>query len=256
MKNIMKFFIICMMIFPLMLLAESDDGIGPNFRRGHDYNKDLYDAIRNKDIEYLLKSIGYRLDDFNSADKSGLYTKLNRLAFILAMNPACSNDNVKPIIEYIIVELCGFSLESNITKQKIYQIFSNMVYCEEESIEDIFDELYVPPTKLREMTVDSVPILGNFINKGDLSFIYGPPNSGKSLLLIHLLLKTSESVTYINADDNINQGTVKAEILESKGHMMIVCGSQSNNSPDKTLTLMTKAIDLSPNYYKDKIIIM
>jgi len=222
---------------------------------GHDYNKNLANAIHAEDIDGVLNSLGYQIEDFIN-NESGLYTKLNRLAFLLAMNPACPNNMVREIVEYVLKELCNFNVDSELSQQKLYQIFSTMIYNSEEDIEDIFTQAYMPPEELRKMMVNSVPILGDFILKGQLSFIYGPPNSGKSLLIMHLLRNAPEPIVYLNADDNINEAVYKTEIAQRYNHKMIVCGSKNENDPYIVLKKMEMVLERNSKYYKDKIIII
>lgn len=220
----------------------------------HEYNKDLASAIQNGNVEDFLRSIGFSLDDFITTD--GLYSKLNRMAFILAMNPACPNNQVRYVLESFIEHHFNFDPHSSLSIEKIDQIFSNMIYCNEDEIEDIFEDAFVSIKELEKMMVNSVPVLGNFILKGQLSFIYGTPNSGKSLLMMSLLQNSPEQIHYLNADDGITEAVNKFKIAEKYGHSMIVCGSNEKNDPRVILQKMERALSLSPHYYKDKIIIL
>lgn len=120
---------------------------------------------------------------------------------------------------------------------------------------DIFAKAYTSPEELEKMIVNSNPIVGDFILKGQMSFIYGPPNCGKTLLIMALLKDVTEEVIYLNADDGINAGSDKVKIAQENSYMMILCGTNDNNDPKSILKAMDKQIKQDNLFYKDKIVI-
>lgn len=120
---------------------------------------------------------------------------------------------------------------------------------------DNFFNAYKPPKDLEQMIIDSSPILGKFILKGQLSFIYGPPNSGKTLIIMSLLKDVEESVIYLNADDGINNGTEKVQLAVENNYTMVLCGTDNNNDPKTILLNIEKELKDNSEYYKHKIII-
>lgn len=129
---------------------------------------------------------------------------------------------------------------------------------EDDGCSDDFDNFfhaYKPPEELEKMIVNSNPILGEFILKGQLSFIYGPPNSGKTLLIMSLLRDVNEKVIYLNADDGINGGTEKVKLAVENNYMMVLCGTDDNNDPKTILHHIKEKIRHEKEYFKDMIII-
>ncbi|MGM0519630.1 MAG: AAA family ATPase [Campylobacterota bacterium] len=120
---------------------------------------------------------------------------------------------------------------------------------------DIFTKAYKSPEELNKMIVNSNPILGDFILKGQISFIYGPPNCGKTLLVMALLKDVTEDIIYLNADDGINGGTDKVKIAKDNGYMMILCGTDDSNDPKSILSSMNQQLKNDNTFYKDKIVI-
>ena len=122
-------------------------------------------------------------------------------------------------------------------------------------LNDIFEEAYMKPETLKKMIVDSNPVIGDFILKGQMSFIYGPPNCGKTLLIMTLLKDVTEKIIYLNADDGINGGTDKVKIAQDNNYIMILCGTNNSNEPKSILKAMSKKIEQDNLYYKDKVLI-
>ena len=123
------------------------------------------------------------------------------------------------------------------------------------SLDDIFAKAYISPEELEKMIVNSNPILGDFILKGQMSFIYGPPNCGKTLIIMALLKDVEEDIIYLNADDGINGGAEKVKIAKENSYMMILCGTDNNNDPKTILKTMDVKIKKDNLFYKDKIVI-
>lgn len=120
---------------------------------------------------------------------------------------------------------------------------------------DIFAKAFKTPEELKKMMVDSNPILGYFILKGQMSFIYGPPNSGKTLLIMSLLVDVDEDIIYLNADDGINGGTEKVKLAQDNGYMMILCGTDNHNDPKNIMEAIESKLQQDQEYYKNKIVI-
>lgn len=120
---------------------------------------------------------------------------------------------------------------------------------------DIFANAFISVMELEKMMVNSNPILGDFILKGQMSFIYGPPNSGKTLIIMSLLKNVKEDVIYLNADDGINGGTEKVKLAKENNYLMILCGTNDNNDPRNMIAAINAKIIEEPLFYKNKIII-
>lgn len=121
--------------------------------------------------------------------------------------------------------------------------------------DDIFANAFKSPKELEKMMIDSNPILGDFILKGQLSFIYGPPNVGKTIIMMALLDGTKENVIYLNADDGIVGGKEKVELAQASGFMMILCGTDDSNDPRVIVETIQQQLSTNQEYYKEKIVI-
>ena len=123
------------------------------------------------------------------------------------------------------------------------------------SSDDIFTNAYKTPEELKKMMVNSNPIVSDFILKGQMSFIYGPPNCGKTLLIMALLKDVKEDIIYLNADDGINGGTEKVKLAQDNNYKMILCGTDNNNDPKNMMESIEKKLEKDSLFYKDKIVI-
>ena len=77
---------------------------------------------------------------------------------------------------------------------------------------------------LREKAQQQLPLLANIVLLGQTTVWYGPPNTGKTLLALSLLLKAitdrrvyGGKVFYVNADDSASGMAAKATILDDVG---------------------------------------
>ena len=122
-------------------------------------------------------------------------------------------------------------------------------------LDDVFVKAFKSPEELEKMMVDSNPVLGNFILKGQMSFIYGPPNVGKTIIMMALLKDTTEDVIYLNADDGIVGGTEKVKLAQSSNYMMVLCGTDDNNDPRTIVKTIEQQLSKDNKFYKDKILI-
>lgn len=84
---------------------------------------------------------------------------------------------------------------------------------------------------MRERMLADLYILGRIAILGQFTMIYAPPNAGKTLITIALLIETIKSGTipghdilYINADDNYKGLVEKLAIAEAHGFMMLAPG--------------------------------
>lgn len=76
-------------------------------------------------------------------------------------------------------------------------------------------------------------VLGRLAVQGQSTTIYAPPNMGKTLLVINLLIQSiknktlkGEDVYYINADDHYKGLVTKLELAEKYGFMMLAPGHE------------------------------
>ncbi len=84
---------------------------------------------------------------------------------------------------------------------------------------------------MRERMLADLYILGRIAILGQFTMIYAPPNAGKTLITIALLIETIKSGTipghdilYINADDNYKGLVEKLAIAEAHGFLMLAPG--------------------------------
>jgi hypothetical protein len=85
--------------------------------------------------------------------------------------------------------------------------------------------------QLEARASDTKPLLGSFIMDGQATMIYAAPNTGKTLIVLHLLLAAIEQglvdpdrVFYVNADDGSQGLAVKARLLQDVGAHMLAPG--------------------------------
>ena len=89
------------------------------------------------------------------------------------------------------------------------------------SLQDKADEL-------EAAAADTTPLLGSFVMNGQATMIYAAPNTGKTLIILDLVLKAiqkgridADSVIYVNADDGSAGLACKNRLLSVVGaHMM------------------------------------
>lgn len=91
--------------------------------------------------------------------------------------------------------------------------------------------------QMREKMLEDKYVLGRIAILGQITAIYAKPNSGKTLLTIHLLIEAiksgeldGSSVFYINADDTYKGLVYKTELAERYGFQMIAPGLQDFDS--------------------------
>ena len=87
--------------------------------------------------------------------------------------------------------------------------------------------------ELEAEAADTNPLLGQFVMDGQASMIYAPPNTGKTLIVLYLLLKAIEeglidpnNVFYWNGDDGSKGLATKNRILQDYGAHMLAPGRQ------------------------------
>lgn len=92
------------------------------------------------------------------------------------------------------------------------------------------------------------PLLGNVALAGQATIIFAPPNSGKTLLTIWLLIEAIRAgrihggnVYYMNADDSSSGVADKMRLLEDVGAHMLVPGHKGF-SAKKLITLMQEMV--------------
>jgi hypothetical protein len=106
----------------------------------HDFNDMMKQGADAQDLEKIINGAGYTVEDFTYTD--GLYTRLNSLAYSVAMNPAIENKRVRPFIENVLTTYCEFDVDSDTSQKKLNQIFSTMIYCDEsDNIEVVLEDI-------------------------------------------------------------------------------------------------------------------
>jgi hypothetical protein len=84
---------------------------------------------------------------------------------------------------------------------------------------------------MRERMLSDVYVIGKIAILGQTTVIYAPPNAGKTLITIALLIETiknqtlpPENILYINADDNAKGLFQKLVLAEKHGFLMLAPG--------------------------------
>lgn len=104
--------------------------------------------------------------------------------------------------------------------------------------------------KMRSQMLADKFVLGKLAIFGQWTVIYAPPNAGKTLITMRLLIEAIKSgdikgddIVYINADDNFKGLTIKLEIAEKNGFLMIAPGYNDFSLADfcDHLSMMNKA---------------
>jgi hypothetical protein len=84
---------------------------------------------------------------------------------------------------------------------------------------------------LEEAAIKLTPLLGNLSLSGELSVWYAPPNTGKTLILLHLAIEAVQadriqpsSVFYVNVDDSTSGVATKVQVLDDFGIHALATG--------------------------------
>ena len=100
--------------------------------------------------------------------------------------------------------------------------------------------------ELRSQMQDDKFVLEGIALLGQMTLIYSPPNTGKTLVVLYLLMRAissgnipSENVIYINADDNLKGLTIKLEIAENSRFMMLCPGHNDFRASDFITIIIT-----------------
>jgi hypothetical protein len=103
--------------------------------------------------------------------------------------------------------------------------------------------------EMERLNVDAVYVLGQIALLGQLTAIYAAPNSGKTLLILWLLIERIKdgridpsNIYYINVDDDHNGLTEKLHLAEEYGFHMLSDGYQ-NFDTDDFLRIMRDMIE-------------
>lgn len=87
--------------------------------------------------------------------------------------------------------------------------------------------------KLESSMVEQIPILGNLVLLGQATVFYAPPNTGKTLLILHMIINGIKQkiidptqLFYINMDDNSSGLVDKLRLAEEYGFHMLADGHQ------------------------------
>ena len=91
--------------------------------------------------------------------------------------------------------------------------------------------------KLESQMVEQIPILGNLVLLGQATVFYAPPNTGKTLLILHMIINGIKQkiidpaqLFYINMDDNSSGLVDKLRLAEEYGFHMLADGHQDFES--------------------------
>ena len=151
-------------------------------------------------------------------------------------------------------------------------VFDTLDGCQEPRDKGSFDDL---PQQISEGTLldrfslrdadlgDEVscdPLLGDVVLSGQATVVYAPPNSGKTLMMLHLVRRAVEdgrlqaNRTYVvNADDSLQGMHEKRTLLAERGVHMLVPGKQGFESASLVVS-MREMID--KDQCKDVLIIV
>ncbi|PZO08303.1 MAG: hypothetical protein DCF29_02210 [Alphaproteobacteria bacterium] len=104
--------------------------------------------------------------------------------------------------------------------------------------------------KLEAEAADTKRLLGQFVMDGQATMIYAPPNTGKTLIIIFLILKAVEeglidpdSVFYFNADDGSLGLAVKNRLMAEVGAHMVAPGRRGLKTKHLVETMLQAAAD-------------
>lgn len=88
--------------------------------------------------------------------------------------------------------------------------------------------------ELEASAAETKPLLGQFVFDGQATMIYAAPNTGKTLIVLHLLLAAiaagrvdADSVFYFNADDGSRGLAAKVRLLQDVGAHMLAPGQMA-----------------------------
>jgi len=102
---------------------------------------------------------------------------------------------------------------------------------------------------LKSQLTDEIDVLNQLATLGKLHYFFGAPNTGKTLLIISLLLQSihakrikASNVFYFNLDDALNDLVTKVEIFEELGVHVIADGQEGFNASN-FIQLLNKIID-------------
>ena len=97
---------------------------------------------------------------------------------------------------------------------------------------------------------DTKPLLGDFVMAGQATVIYAPPNAGKTLLTLHLVMDAvnkglipADNVFYVNADDSSSGLATKMRLMDDIGAHTLVPGF-SGFAPGHLIQLVLKTAQL------------
>jgi hypothetical protein len=104
-------------------------------------NPALKNAVDSGVIDTIIKaaSSNFSLDDFQ-AGADGLYVNVNKLIYILAINPSVENELVEIIVEMLVTEKLGYDMSSEETKKRLSQIYSTLVWSNEDDVIEVAEE--------------------------------------------------------------------------------------------------------------------
>lgn len=104
--------------------------------------------------------------------------------------------------------------------------------------------------KLRAQALQVTPLFGSFLMNGHSSMIYAKPNSGKTLILLSLIISAVEEgrvsgddILFVNADDNSSGLAEKGEILARVGVHMVAPNLKGFKVRDFADKLREAAVD-------------
>lgn len=206
------------------------------------------------------RAIGKQTDTGSMGDAFDLFTYYqhggNTKAAIKAAGDMFSIDGVS------ITDHNQREYMANISKEKTFEAFDDI--SEGATKEPIFDlkkfSLTGQAETMRKQMLDDKYVLGKMAILGQSTVFYAPPNVGKTLLTLWLIIDgiksgeiNGQDVFYINADDNFKGLVHKLELAEKHGFEMLAPGHEGFVS-DALHTYLTELV--RQNNARGKILIL
>lgn len=99
--------------------------------------------------------------------------------------------------------------------------------------------------ELEARAIAATPLLDQFALKGQMTMIYAPPNTGKTLIVFKYILDAIErglihpnQVIYVNGDDNSSGLAVKLRLLDDAGAHTLAPGQEGFRTADLATDLL------------------
>ena len=158
-------------------------------------------------------------------------------------NDLVATQGLRSVNKAIVNALANESPEQSVTRigelsNEIIQTLDNQEETGLEALEEVLNSdplemlrkfsLKGQSEQMERKMLDDTYVMGKLALQGQTTILYAPPNSGKTLLTLHLLIEAINSgsieasnVYYINADDNYKGLITKTKIAERHGFEML-----------------------------------